>query len=281
VYSSAFGNLTTSASGTYSVALGSQANSAGASSSALGDASTAAGAGDVAIGARATTTTTMEGTQTGGNIAIGSSSGAAAGMITDAHNQFVGTATTANGGNAIAIGTATQATGANTVALGAGSSATGANSVALGAGSSDGGQANVVSVGSANATRRITNLAAGVAGTDAVNVNQLNAMAAATLANANGYTDTQIAGVRFDLAQMRTEAQRGVAAAMALTSAPFPSAPGKTSYAANTAIYRGQVAFSASLSYRLDTSSPFALTGGVSVAAGNDVGGRVGVAGEF
>jgi hypothetical protein len=36
--------------------------------------------------------------------------------------------------------------------------------------------------------------------------------------------------------------------------------PGKTSYAAKTWVYRGQIAFSGSISHRLKTSSPFALT---------------------
>ncbi|MEO6216720.1 MAG: hypothetical protein ABIO86_11865, partial [Sphingomonas sp.] len=69
--------------------------------------------------------------------------------------------------------------------------------------------------------------------------------------------------------------------AMALTAAPFPSAPGKVSYAANGAVFRGEVAFSASFAYRLDTRSPFAITGGVSYSRGGNTGVRGGVAGEF
>ncbi|MGF7130393.1 autotransporter adhesin [Paraburkholderia sp. EB58] len=61
-------------------------------------------------------------------------------------------------------------------------------SVALGQGSvAD--RANTVSVGSAGSERQITNVAAGVEGTDAVNVNQLNAVAsqaAATAAKVDG-----------------------------------------------------------------------------------------------
>ena len=136
-------------------------------------------------------------------------------------------------------------------------------------------------MGSVGAERRITNVASGTAGTDAVNVNQLNSVAAATLASANSYTDAQIAAVQFNLAQVQTEERRGIAASMALATAPFPSAPGKTSYTANTAVFMGQVAFSASISHRLNTDSPFAVTGGFSVGGGNQVGGRVGVAGEF
>ena len=69
------------------------------------------------------------------------------------------------------------ATGANAVAIGPMASSTGKNSVALGAGSSDGGLANVVSVGSIGAERRLINLAAGslaTGSTDAVNGGQIN-----------------------------------------------------------------------------------------------------------
>ncbi len=62
------------------------------------------------------------------------------------------------------------------IALGVGANVTfgGVNSVALGSGSIAN-EANVISVGNFNDPRRIVNLAAGVSGTDAVNVDQLNA----------------------------------------------------------------------------------------------------------
>jgi phosphoglycerate kinase len=50
------------------------------------------------------------------------------------------------------------------------------NSVALGAGSTTGERANIVSVGTAGSERQITNVAAGTAGTDAVNMTQLDAV---------------------------------------------------------------------------------------------------------
>ncbi|NEL42734.1 MAG: hypothetical protein G3W69_33525, partial [Xanthomonas perforans] len=71
--------------------------------------------------------------------------------------------------------------GVNGVALGANAGVTGANSVALGAGSRTH-EDDVVSVGSGNgrggpATRRITNVGAGINATDAVNVAQLRDVA--------------------------------------------------------------------------------------------------------
>ena len=86
----------------------------------------------------------------------------------------------------------------------------------------------------------------------------------------------------FDLVDHnRTEARRGIAAASALATAPLPSAIGKTSYAANTAYYRGKAAFSIAFAHRLDVGSAFALTAGVSQSGGKDTVARVGVAGEF
>jgi autotransporter adhesin len=86
----------------------------------------------------------------------------------------------------------------------------------------------------------------------------------------------------FDLVQLnRREARRGIAAAVALAPAPFPSAPGRTSYTANTAAYRGEVAFSAAIAHRLNAAAPFAITAGISHSGGRDTAARIGVAGEF
>jgi hypothetical protein len=71
-----------------------------------------------------------------------------------------------------------QATGAKTVSVGAGSVAAHDNSVALGDGSKTD-RANSVSVGTAGTERQITNVAAGTENTDAANVAQLRALAAA------------------------------------------------------------------------------------------------------
>ncbi|OVZ61750.1 hypothetical protein CDO44_05655 [Pigmentiphaga sp. NML080357] len=101
-------------------------------------------------------------------------------------------AASAAGTDSVAAGGASVASAANAVALGNGANASMANSVALGAGSTTtvGAQADYVayalaarqssagevSVGSAGATRRITNLSAGSADTDAVNIAQLKAV---------------------------------------------------------------------------------------------------------
>ena len=120
-------------------------------------------------------------------------------------------ATDATSTGSIAIGTnalvGPNAVGA--IAFGTGASATGANSVALGAGSiaargpltgytafgttTPQNSAGEVSVGAAGAERQITNVAAGTAGTDAVNLAQLEGVASlipAATANSVQYDGT-------------------------------------------------------------------------------------------
>ncbi len=71
-------------------------------------------------------------------------------------------------------GTEALASGADSIAVGTNARATAANSIAVGAGSlAD--RDNTVSIGAAGAERQVTNLAAGTAATDAVNVGQLQA----------------------------------------------------------------------------------------------------------
>ena len=98
----------------------------------------------------------------------------------------------------------------------------------------------------------------------------------------------QIAGLEanqtllFDLTRTnQKEARRGIAAAVAMADAPVPSAPGRTSYATNGAVYRGEVAVSFSLMHRFNLDTPVAFTAGVSHSGGKDTAFRAGIAGEF
>jgi len=68
-----------------------------------------------------------------------------------------------------------SATGADSVAIGGAALSSGKNSVALGS-NSVADRDNSVSVGAAGSERQVTNVAAGTASTDAVNVGQLNAV---------------------------------------------------------------------------------------------------------
>ncbi|MDR6378373.1 YadA-like family protein [Paraburkholderia caledonica] len=101
-----------------------------------------------------------------------------------------GASSVASGPYAIALGGHSSAYGANTVALAS-------NSVALGAGSVAS-RSDSVSVGYLSAdgvsqyTRQITNVTAGAAGTDAVNVNQLNAAIASVNGGGGGLADNAV-----------------------------------------------------------------------------------------
>uniref|UniRef100_UPI00262E75E8 YadA family autotransporter adhesin n=1 Tax=Paraburkholderia sp. TaxID=1926495 RepID=UPI00262E75E8 len=120
---------------------------------------------------------------------------------------------------------AATASGTHSTAMGANASATAANSVALGA-NSVADRANTVSVGSAGNERQVTNVAAGTATTDAVNVGQLNDSISAAVGNlpagmtAKDYTDQQINSVQSSVNQVARNAYSGIAAATALTMIP-------------------------------------------------------------
>ena len=86
----------------------------------------------------------------------------------------------------------------------------------------------------------------------------------------------------FDIAaQGRREMRRGIAATAAMADPHFPSGPGRTSYASNVAMFRGEVGVSAGLMHRIDGDTPFALTAGASYGGGSNTAVRAGIAGEF
>ena len=291
--STAFGTVA-SADGAGSTSVGSNAGSGataagvtsiGANTNrgvAAGIFSTAIGAGDatataarssgsyaVAIGGgdASNSGATAAGTQ---SVAIGSQSSASAGLST-----AVGAVSTASGASSTALGNGSTASAANSTAIGTGATATAANSVAIGAGSTAT-AANTVSMGAAGNQRRVTNVAAGVDPTDAVNVAQLNA----AVGNA-GALQTQLNSLTDYATESRREARQGVAAAIAMGSAPMPSAPGKITYAVNTGFFKSETAGGVSFAYRFDTARPMAFNFGYAYGGGSSHGLRAGIAGEF
>jgi autotransporter adhesin len=232
------------------VAIGDKAKSTGFHSTAIGGEATASGAGSQAFGWKANAT----GTQ---SVAVG--------------NQAQATAT-----NTTALGNGANASGVNSTAIGQGSNTAGfANSVALGTGTVNT-AANQVNVGG----RTIGGVAAGVLATDAVNMAQLNA--------AVGGINSGIAALQGDIGTLfdlrhsdRRDMKQGVASAMALTQSPMPSEEGGISYALNGAMFRGEYAMGASLTYRLHSDYVMAVSLGASFAGNKNNGARVGVSGEF
>lgn len=126
----------------------------------------------------------------------------------------------ASGDRSLAVGNSSEAVASQATAIGYAAQSSGVNSVALGANSNDGGQANVVSVGSSTQTRRITNVGPATSITDAVNLGQLNNSMNQAIASAQSYTDAKVNQLGFDLAQVRRDADGATAAAMALAGIP-------------------------------------------------------------
>ncbi|WP_153074603.1 ESPR-type extended signal peptide-containing protein [Paraburkholderia bonniea] len=161
------------------------------------------------------------------------------------------------------IGPGATAAGTNSLAIGPDAKANSNNSVALGPGSvAD--RDNTISVGSAGNERQITNVAAGTAPTDAVNLNQLNS--------------------RFNSAQnainsVARNAYAGAAAAMAMPNIT-PSGPGRTVIAAGAANYKSGSATAASITYR-SLNSRWLINGAISVTSTGDAAVRTQIGYEF
>ncbi|WP_341315796.1 YadA-like family protein [Paraburkholderia sp. IMGN_8] len=139
------------------------------------------------------------------------------------------------------------------MAIGQGANASAANSVALGAGSVAS-EANTVSVGSQGSERRITNVAAGVNATDAVNVSQLNGA---------------MSGMQGEINSVARNAYSGVAAATALTMIPDVDAGKTLSIGVGTGNYKGYQATALGGTARITQNMK--VKAGVSYSSGGTV----------
>ncbi|HLY81166.1 MAG TPA: YadA-like family protein, partial [Caulobacteraceae bacterium] len=160
------------------------------------------------------------------------------------------------GASSVALGDVAQATGDFGVAVGNHATAQGVGSVAIGS-NSIATDPNTVSVGSATLQRRITNLAPGVAPTDAATVGQLGA----------GFGD---------LARL---ADSGSAAAMAIAGLPQAFTPGKGMVGVAVGSWRGQQAFAVGASKVL--SDKLLFKAGASFDTQGDGGFNAGVGWQF
>ncbi|WP_027782068.1 MULTISPECIES: ESPR-type extended signal peptide-containing protein [Burkholderia] len=194
------GDFDPSGSGEGSVQLGPEADAAGSNSTAIGNGASASAGGSTAIGQ--------------GSLASGN------------NGTAIGHGSNASGAGSTALGQGSNSSGSGSTAVGQNANASGNNSVALGAGSvAD--RDNAVSVGSAGAERQITNVAAGTAPTDAVNVQQMNNAARSA----------------------RQDAMGGVAAAMAVAGLPQSTLPGRTFVAMAGSTYGGEYGSALGVSY--------------------------------
>lgn len=259
--------------GVGAVAVGDQAIASGASATSLGQLAEAVGPAATALGHNADA------------FGIASTAVGVRAQATASGSTAVGRLAVASGATATALGANAIASFANSTAIGTGATTTATNQVSLGGtGSSvrvgdiaastaaQAGTLGVVTVDAGGTLGRNTTLLTGVAALQSASSSQL-----AQISALEGQTTTL-----FDLrSQDREDFKRGIAAATAMGQASFPSAPGKTSYVLNGAVFRGEAAFGGSLMHRFDTDAPIAVGVGVSIAGKKNNAFRAGVAGEF
>ncbi|MBH1748257.1 hemagglutinin [Stenotrophomonas maltophilia] len=232
-----------------------------------------------------------------------------------ANSAAGGAGSTAAGANSTALGNGSQAQADNSVALGAGSVANRANTVSVGASGAerqvvnvaDGSQAtdavnvrqlqasqqgtlrydttvngatnyNSVTLGSTTSgPTTVRNVAAGTAGTDAVNVDQLKSGMAQTLDWSKAYTDERMGGFERDLRKTDNRASAGIASAMATAALPQPSEAGRSMASVAAGSYNGESGVAIGISgvseggrwiYKFSGSTNSRGEAGVAVGAG-------------
>ncbi|VWB13129.1 putative hemagglutinin-related autotransporter protein [Burkholderia lata] len=170
---------------------GTAANAATASDISIGNGSSALGGTSTALGNGATV-----GTSAGTAIGANSTSTASYGLAIGAATR-TGRGAVVEGTGSVAIGTITHVTSDanNAVALGMGSVAHEANTISVGAG--------IPNIDGATFTRRIVNVSAGTADTDAVNLGQMNAGLSTTNASIAA-TNTALSTTNTSLASTNT-----------------------------------------------------------------------------
>lgn len=211
---------------------------------------------------------------------VNAAAGGAGAMASGTGSLAVGTDAKATANNAVAIGNGSVADRANTVAVGAAGSERQVTHVAAGTvgtdavnvnqlkaseqgavryGSNGDGSVNYkqVTLGNGPGQTTVSNVAPGVAGTDAVNVNQLNQ----GVAGANRYTDAAIGRLRRDM-------NGGVAAAIAMANLPQPYAPGRGMTAVGLGSYQGQTAIAVGASAITDNGRWVLKLGGTTNTRG-------------
>ncbi len=208
---------------------------------------------------------------------IGAVAGGQAGMFQV--SASAASAPVVTGTDATAGGSGAVASAARSTAIGANASASAVNSVALGA-DSVATRPNSVSVGSAGAERSITNVAAGISATDAVNVGQLQNGLDSSLANAKAYTDQRLGALTFDLTDVRQDANGGVAAAMAISSVPQAFERGKGLIGMGMATWMGQQAIAIGIS-KADGDGRMVFKAGASYNSRGQGGASAGVGLQF
>lgn len=253
------------------------ATSAGADALACGVAANAAASLSTAVGAQ-TNATALASTALGSQAIASGVASTALGHNSDATglaSTAVGVSAQATATGATAVGRIANASGLNATALGSGASATATNSVALGTGSVAN-QANTVSVGAVGAERRIVNVAAGTATTDAVNLGQLNSVSTSLGSSITALqTDTvTLFDVTDRLRGDVRDANEGVAMALAMDSPNVP-AGAKFALSGGVGYFKNRAAFAAAISAAVGEMSSVSAGLGYGLDS-NEIGARAG-----
>lgn len=265
------------ATGLLSTAIGVNAASAGASSVALGAGATSGAGQSVAIGGAAVVSAT-------GGVALGAGAVADRAGMNGASEAFSGVRVASTAG-AVSVGSAGAERQITNVAGGTADTdavnvrqlrSVQQSSVAYATRADGSTDYSSVVLGNGQAPQGtvISNVAPGVKGTDAVNLNQLQA----GVASANAYTDAVAGSLKQNIDQVARKASAGTAAAMSMETAPYLA--GKVTYGAGMGYYGGQSAFGMSLR-STSGDGRWSVNGGVSADTQGSVGIRVGLSGAF
>jgi len=109
--------------------------------------------------------------------------------------------------------------------------------------------------------------------TGAVNMGQFS--------SAMNNVSNALSGLSQEIGEVRGEARRGIAAAVAMASPLMPSAPGKTTVNGSMGFYKGEVGVGVSVAHRLNFDIPVMVHAGYANGGGNEHVGRVGLSFEF
>ncbi|MGU7776334.1 YadA family autotransporter adhesin, partial [Burkholderia sp. MR1-5-21] len=205
----------------------------------------------------------ISGGSTGGSFTSSPTGATSAPAPTGSNASAGGLGAVASGASSTAVGNSSQATGNGSTAIGVGATATGSNSAAVGTGSNDGGRSGVLSVGSATSARQVVNVAAGTEGTDAVNVNQLNAVSSALSTSVNNLS-SQVNQVQQQVQQTDSMAREGIAATAAMASIPHMDRDSNFAMGVGTATFAGQKAMAVGMQARISENLKATLNGGFS-----------------
>ncbi|GLU28222.1 YadA-like family protein [Brucella sp. NBRC 12950] len=267
------GDFTTSASGENAVAIGSGAKAPTANSVALGSGAITEQAIGTATAVIAGKTYSFQGSAPVGTISVGSAgnertiTNVAAGRLSDTSTDAV------NGSQLNATNNAVDALNNVAVKYDQNPDGTNSNTITL-----QGGDPSTPVV--------ISNVAAGIKDTDAVNLGQLNAVLAGTGAQNYSYIDNRIENAFSDIKSytdqrfselsttidgVRDDAHRSAAIGLAAASLRYDENPGKLSVAVGGGFWRGQSALAFGAGYTNDDGT---IRGNVS---GTTSGGKMGV----